>query len=180
MRFFTIAISGHTPMVEDFPQVPGCPMATHRMRERGVSLVVGLIFLVVLTILGLMALRGAILEERMSGNARERSLAFQAAEAALRDAELDIQCKRFDGAPSALRPGGCIEGATGRTRLVPTDFAAIFRARLRRANNASLSQYRVEPQCRTQCSIWRIYRSAGIDGSGKPTALSDRAIYPGF
>jgi len=113
VRFFAIAISGHTPMVEEFPQVPGCPMATHRMRERGVSLVVGLIFLVVLTILGLMALRVATLEERMSGNARERSLAFQAAEAALRDAELDIQCKRFDGTPSALRPGGCIEGATG-------------------------------------------------------------------
>ena len=114
-------------MVEDFPQVPGCPMATHRMRERGVSLVVGLIFLVVLTILGLMALRVATLEERMSGNARERSLAFQAAEAALRDAN-----SIFSASDLTERPPLCVQVAASkvppvRTRLVPTDFAAIFR-----------------------------------------------------
>jgi type IV pilus assembly protein PilX len=60
-------------------------------RERGVSLVVALIFLIILTILGLTAMRVATMEERMSGNSRDRSLAFQAAEAALRDAELDIE-----------------------------------------------------------------------------------------
>lgn len=82
-------------------------------REHGASLVVGMIFLFILTILGLMALRVATLEERMSGNLRDRSLAFQAAEAALRDAEFDIRCQRFNGAAaSTLRPAGCIEGAT--------------------------------------------------------------------
>jgi len=60
-------------------------------RERGVSLLVALIFLIILTILGLTAMRVATMEERMSGNAHDRSLAFQAAEAGLRDAESDIE-----------------------------------------------------------------------------------------
>jgi type IV pilus assembly protein PilX len=80
-------------------------------RERGVSLVVALIFLIILTILGLTAMRVATMEERMSGNSRDRSLAFQAAEAALRDAESDIECKKFGTRPKPR--GACISGMTG-------------------------------------------------------------------
>lgn len=58
--------------------------------QRGASLVIALIFLIVLTILGLVALRSSTLHERMAGNDRDRAVAFEAAEAALRDAELDI------------------------------------------------------------------------------------------
>ena len=83
--------------------------------ERGSSLLIGLIFLSILTMLGLMALRVATVEERMSGNMRDRSIAFQAAEAALRDAERDIQCMTFDGKSRAItrRSIGCISGALG-------------------------------------------------------------------
>jgi type IV pilus assembly protein PilX len=56
-------------------------------RQKGISLVMGLMFLVVLTILGVAGMRGALLEERMAGNTRDRDLAFQAAEAAIRVAE---------------------------------------------------------------------------------------------
>jgi type IV pilus assembly protein PilX len=80
-------------------------------RERGVSLVVALIFLIILTILGLTAMRVATMEERMSGNSRDRSLAFQAAEAALRDAESDIECKKFGTPPNPRSV--CISGMTG-------------------------------------------------------------------
>jgi len=66
-------------------------------RERGASLVVALIFLIILTMLGLTTMRVATMEERMSGNSRDRSLAFQAAEAALRDAEMDIEDLKVDG-----------------------------------------------------------------------------------
>jgi len=58
--------------------------------QRGAALLTGLIFLVILTLLGITAARMAGLEERMSGNMRDRSLAMQAAEMALRDAERDI------------------------------------------------------------------------------------------
>ncbi len=59
-------------------------------RQHGASLVIALMFLIVLTILGLVAVRSSILQERMAGNDRDRAIAFEAAEAALRDAEVDI------------------------------------------------------------------------------------------
>ena len=54
-------------------------------------MITGLIFLVVLTLISVTAARMSSLEERMSGNMRDRSLAMQAAEMALRDAERDIR-----------------------------------------------------------------------------------------
>lgn len=56
-------------------------------RQQGASLVVVLILLLVMTLLGLAVLRGTLLEERMSANMYDRSLAFQQAESALREAE---------------------------------------------------------------------------------------------
>ena len=64
----------------------------HTMQsQRGASLVIALMFLIVLTILGLVAVRSSTVQERMAGNDRDRAVAFEAAEAALRDAERDIQ-----------------------------------------------------------------------------------------
>jgi|SRR3569623_409435 len=62
-----------------------------RGSQHGVALITGLIFLVVLTLIAITAARMAGLEERMSGNMRDRSLAVQAAEMTLRDAERDIR-----------------------------------------------------------------------------------------
>lgn len=58
--------------------------------QRGVALVVALILLVVATLIGLAASRGTMLQERMSGNSFDRSLAFQRSESALRAAEAAI------------------------------------------------------------------------------------------
>lgn len=60
-------------------------------RQTGMALITGLIFMVVLTLLALAAMRTTTLEERMSGNARDRDMAFQSAEAALRAGELVLQ-----------------------------------------------------------------------------------------
>lgn len=59
-------------------------------RQRGAALLTGLIFMAVLTLIGVTAARMAGLEERMSGNLRDRALAMQAAEMTLRNAERDI------------------------------------------------------------------------------------------
>lgn len=59
----------------------------HLTRQRGIALVMGLIFLAVLTLLSVAAMRGTLLEERMAGNSRDRDLAFQSAELALRAGE---------------------------------------------------------------------------------------------
>lgn len=62
-------------------------------RHRGAVLVVGLIFLVLLTLIGVTAFNVATQEERMASNARDRMVAFEAAERALRD------CEQYLGTP---------------------------------------------------------------------------------
>ena len=59
-------------------------------RQGGAILIVTLLFLVILTMLGVTAMTGTTMEERMAGNTRDSQLALQAAEAALRDARRDI------------------------------------------------------------------------------------------
>jgi type IV pilus assembly protein PilX len=61
-----------------------------RSRHRGNSLLPAMLFLLVIAMLGLAALSSTVLEERMVGNTKDQNLAFQAAEAGLRDAETDI------------------------------------------------------------------------------------------
>ena len=57
------------------------------LKQKGVVLITGVIFLVILTMLVLAIMRSATLEERMASNAKNRQVALQAAEAVLRDAE---------------------------------------------------------------------------------------------
>lgn len=56
-------------------------------QQRGAALIMSMIFLLVLTVIGLAGMDVTSLEEKMAGNMRDRNAAFQAAEAALRDAE---------------------------------------------------------------------------------------------
>jgi type IV pilus assembly protein PilX len=56
-------------------------------RESGAILILALIFMALLLILGANAVSTTVLEEKMSGNLRNKNLSFQAAEAALAIAE---------------------------------------------------------------------------------------------
>ncbi len=58
--------------------------------QQGFSLVVVLLLLVVMSVLGIAVLRSSGMQERMSANMRDRSLAFQAAESALRYAQDEV------------------------------------------------------------------------------------------
>lgn len=84
---------------------------SHLPRQRGMALIAGLIFLVILTVLGVTAMQTTTLEERIAGNTRDRNVAFQAGEVTLRDAERDIMSKRV-GTPTAPRALP-ISGRTG-------------------------------------------------------------------
>ncbi|MGH8499642.1 MAG: pilus assembly PilX family protein [Methylococcales bacterium] len=55
--------------------------------QKGAALAVSLIMLLVLTLIGVSGMQTTVMEEKMSGNARDYNLAFQAAEVALRNAE---------------------------------------------------------------------------------------------
>lgn len=58
-----------------------------RSDQQGAALIVGLIMLLLLTIIGLSAMQGTTMQEKMSGNMKDGALALQAGEAALRYAE---------------------------------------------------------------------------------------------
>jgi len=60
-------------------------------RQRGSALLVSLVFLLLLTMIGVAAIQDSTLQERMAGNTRDREVAFQAAEAGLRVAERYLQ-----------------------------------------------------------------------------------------
>ena len=64
-------------------------------KQRGASLMVALIFLVIMAMLSVTLANVSKLEENMAGNTRDRDLALQAAEASLRDAERRLAVPLF-------------------------------------------------------------------------------------
>jgi len=76
-------------------------------KQAGSALIVSLSILLVLTILGVSAMRTTSLEERMAGNARDAQMAFEAAEAALREGETFVVASlNNDAYTSTGGPGG--------------------------------------------------------------------------
>ena len=63
----------------------------HTQHQSGSVLIISLIVMLVLTILGVLGMKSVVLEEKMAGNVRDTQLAFQAAEATLREAEQHIE-----------------------------------------------------------------------------------------
>lgn len=65
-------------------------MCTQPKKQSGSALIIGLLILLIITITGITTIQTTTLQERMTGGLRDRDLAFQAAEAALREAEEGI------------------------------------------------------------------------------------------
>lgn len=66
-------------------------------RERGATLIVALVLLLIMTLIGVAGMQDTTLQEKMVGNMRDRNLAFQAAEAALRGGERYLQAATLPG-----------------------------------------------------------------------------------
>jgi len=64
-----------------------CNFASGQARQQGAVLLVSLIFLVVLTLLGVSSMDGTILETKMALNSQEKNWSFQVAESALRQSQ---------------------------------------------------------------------------------------------
>jgi type IV pilus assembly protein PilX len=86
-------------------------------RYRGTALLMCMLMIAVMALLGMSGARIALQDERAGRNDRDRKLAFQAAEAALLDAQLDIEhpSNTARGALFAMAaprfPAGCGSGA---------------------------------------------------------------------
>ena len=104
-------------------------------KQQGVALPVALIFLLVLTVLGVSSLGTNVFEEKMAANSLNRELAFQAAEAALREGERHVEAAPdiflrvfYDG--GSLDPNGAAPPNDGDTCInaycTPTHQDAVF------------------------------------------------------
>lgn len=95
-------------------------------REQGSTLLIGMLFLIILTLLGLSAALISKTDERLARNSRDRNIAFFAAESALRDARADIRSptSRIQGATGAvadcsgaLTRGLCLPAIAGQSQV---------------------------------------------------------------
>ena len=161
--------------------------------QRGAALVVGLIFLAMLSLMGVAAYTVAVQEERMAGNTRDKIRAFEAAEASLRDCEsllgVFAGLPTFDGtngmhqAPAFGSPQvfETIDWVSGSVRTIPSAIPDVARQprciiervdeiEVRRPNDA-----RSGPQLVTTETIFRI-SSAGF-GMSANTAVNLQTMY---
>ena len=74
-------------------------------RQQGVALVIALVFLLLLTIIGVTAMQTATLQERMAGNLRDRNVGLQAGELTLRDAEQTVEAGVSTNSDFVFRDG---------------------------------------------------------------------------
>ncbi len=84
------------------------------------SLFPALMFLLVLCVLGVAALNSTLLQEKMAGNTKDMNVAFQAAEAGLRDAEADV-VKNIT--PGSVFTSSCTNGLCTPPSTWPTPLA---------------------------------------------------------
>ncbi|SEP17231.1 PilX N-terminal domain-containing pilus assembly protein [Pseudomonas sp. NFACC39-1] len=66
-----------------------------RHRQRGMALLVSLVFLLLITLIGLSSMQSATLQEKMTSSVMLRNQSFQVAEAALRVGESAVQAEAY-------------------------------------------------------------------------------------
>jgi type IV pilus assembly protein PilX len=79
-------------------------------KQHGMVLITGIIFLIALTLIVLSVMRGAMLEERMASNVRNRQLALQASEAMLRDVKTIFAAAPFSPFDISAFTTACVNG----------------------------------------------------------------------
>ena len=111
--------------------VVGAEFRAHPARargQRGIALVVALILLVVITLVGLAAVRGTLMQQKMTSNFYDRQIAFQLAEAALRQGEMAVQASASPSAFYDCSPGGgnfCLPDPLTDTNVPAADLVTV-------------------------------------------------------
>jgi len=93
-----------------------------KRQQTGITLIICMIVLLVITLMGLSSIRDTSMEERMAGNLRNRNLAFQAAESALREAEVLVagELLNFNGTNGLYQPLSPIWGTHAGSWGIPS------------------------------------------------------------
>jgi type IV pilus assembly protein PilX len=142
-------------------------------RQRGAVLVVGLIFLAMLTLMGVAAYSVANQEEKMAGNARDRMRAFEAAEASLRDCESVLGS--LAGLPS-------FDGTGGMYTAPPVTNAPMFESISWTTDSAvrvlatAMSDVSVQPRCIVEELL--VLEAKPVDGAlSGPQQRAEERVY---
>jgi type IV pilus assembly protein PilX len=107
-------------------------LISHSKKQKGAALIIGLVMMLLLTIIGLSAMQGTAMQEKMSGNMRDANLALQAGEAGMRYLEegflksienLDVG-KSYGSCSAAAVPRCQVINASGGVALPANDTAA--------------------------------------------------------
>jgi len=127
---------------------------TNRLRQHGISLLTVLVFVLLTMLLTLWASRTSLFNEMVVGNDADYQRAFEAAQALLQDAELDIQMKRADGtlchstggAAPVCRSGGGLQIPieSYQAALLMADLAQMPAGRARCKDGLCLKRSRAE------------------------------------
>jgi type IV pilus assembly protein PilX len=107
-------------------------------RQRGFSLIVVLLLLTIMIGLGTTALRTTAMDARIAGDDRDRQLAFEAAEAALRDAEGWLRTAPPPTAffSAACSHGLCLPSTTGTPQWRQLDWSSASTIRYGRGGSS--------------------------------------------
>lgn len=117
-----------------------------RRGQQGAALVVVLLLLLIVTLIGLASMRGALLQERMAGATYGRSMAFQAAETALKQGEAFLTDNRPVPPASGCSNGICAMVAPGTTPpwMTETFWSTAGNVRSATGVNDATSLYTIE------------------------------------
>ena len=123
-------------------------------KQSGVVLVVSLVILLLMTLIGVQSISSTSLEEKMAGNYQNSQLSFQAAEAALREAEELVLNTQFDWVDYSAdcTSGLCFDGTFNDCPVVNPatphwlDFANVWDGSKHRNYTGSLAGVAIQPK----------------------------------
>ena len=95
-------------------------------RQRGVALFIVIVFVMLSMLLALWASRTSLFNELIVGNDADYQRAFEAAQALLHDAELDIRGERADGSACAGSGDVCRVGTLDKIPLETSELGLLF------------------------------------------------------
>lgn len=115
-------------------------------RQAGAVLIVSLIMLLLMTIIGVTAMQTTVLEEKMAGNTRDLTLAFEATESALRDGERWLNGLPLPKPDPVTTCSAPCEVVFRLNTLNPTSLAATWDTASARAGTSTVPNVPAQPE----------------------------------
>lgn len=149
--------------------------------QRGMALLVSLVFLLLLTLIGISSMHNAILQEKMAGSVSLRNQSFQSAEAALRVGESAVQLESYSlavcsGTTQCLPPAESATVSTAGFNSISGVTWIASGSGFYGVQNIGTSQAAVNVPSNTSATLYRV-TAVGIAGNSRSVVES---IYAKF